>query len=152
MKPTMKAPGIQLLKLKYGKPFSNFGFKFNLHRYNEGATAEAGPWMFTLDAPSYMAVRAHAKVGGLFTTSTRPTFESTTWVLGQHLCMSIHGKSCFDLGSSSCYPCPSCKDRALREKMYRSYLARASEHAVGAAAAEDGAGVKAGAYTRPLLS
>lgn len=45
----------------------------------EGATAEDGPWMFTLDAPSYMAVRMHAK------------------------------------------------DRALREKVYRAYLARASE-------------------------
>ena len=47
---------------------------------HEGATAEAGPWMFTLDAPSYMAVRMHAKAGGLFRTSTRPTFESTNWV------------------------------------------------------------------------
>ena len=45
----------------------------------EGATAEDGPWMFTLDAPSYMAVRSHAK------------------------------------------------NRALREKCYRAYLARASE-------------------------
>lgn len=42
------------------------------------ATAEDGPWMFTLDAPSYMAVRSHAE------------------------------------------------NRALREKVYRAYLARAS--------------------------
>ena len=27
----------------------------------EGANAEDGPWMFTLDAPSYMAVRLHAE-------------------------------------------------------------------------------------------
>ena len=43
---------------------------------HENATAEEGPWMFTLDAPSYMAVRSHAE------------------------------------------------NRALREKVYRAYLAR----------------------------
>jgi len=32
MKPTLKAPGIKLLKLKYVKPLSKFGFKFNLRR------------------------------------------------------------------------------------------------------------------------
>lgn len=56
----------------------------------EGATAEDGPWMFTLDAPSYMAVRMHAE------------------------------------------------DRALREKVYRAYLARASEFAVVDADADAG--------------
>ena len=34
IKPTMKAPGIKLLKLKYDKPLSNFAFKFNLRHYN----------------------------------------------------------------------------------------------------------------------
>ena len=33
IKPTLKAPGIKLLSLKYDKPLSNFGFKFNLRRY-----------------------------------------------------------------------------------------------------------------------
>jgi len=33
IKPTMQAPGIKLLKLKYDKPLSNFAFKFNLRRY-----------------------------------------------------------------------------------------------------------------------
>ena len=33
IKPTLKAPGIKLLKLKYDKPLSNFAFKFNLRRY-----------------------------------------------------------------------------------------------------------------------
>jgi oligopeptidase A len=28
---------------------------------HENATAADGPWMFTLDAPSYMAVRSHSK-------------------------------------------------------------------------------------------
>ena len=32
-----------------------------LHSYGkEGATAADGPWMFTLDAPSYIAVKTHA--------------------------------------------------------------------------------------------
>ena len=48
----------------------------------EDASAADGPWMFTLDAPSYMAVRSHAK------------------------------------------------NRDLREKVYRAYLARASEFMV----------------------
>ena len=32
MKPTLKAPGIKLLEVKYDKPLSNFAFKFNLRR------------------------------------------------------------------------------------------------------------------------
>jgi hypothetical protein len=32
-KPTLKAPGIKLLKLKYDKPLSDVAFKFNLRRY-----------------------------------------------------------------------------------------------------------------------
>ena len=35
IKPTMKVPGIKLLKLKHDKPLSNFVFNFNLHRYME---------------------------------------------------------------------------------------------------------------------
>jgi hypothetical protein len=33
IKPSLKAPGIKRLKLKYDKPLSNFAFKFNLRRY-----------------------------------------------------------------------------------------------------------------------
>jgi hypothetical protein len=33
IKPTLKAPGTKLLKLKYGRPLSKVGFKFNLRRY-----------------------------------------------------------------------------------------------------------------------
>ena len=36
IKPTLKALGFKLLKLKYDKPLSEFAFKFNLRRYNEG--------------------------------------------------------------------------------------------------------------------
>ena len=33
IRPTLKAPGIKLLKLNYDTPLSNFGFKFNLRHY-----------------------------------------------------------------------------------------------------------------------
>ena len=33
IKPTLKAPGIECLKLQYDKPLSKFAFKFNLRRY-----------------------------------------------------------------------------------------------------------------------
>jgi hypothetical protein len=51
IKPTLKAPGIKLLKLKYDKPLSNFAFKFNLRRYNMAARAvtfEAGAYTRSL--------------------------------------------------------------------------------------------------------
>ena len=32
IKPTLKAPGIKHLKLKYDEPLSSFTFKFNLRR------------------------------------------------------------------------------------------------------------------------
>ena len=32
-KPTLKAPWLKLLKLKYNEPPSNFAFKFNLHHH-----------------------------------------------------------------------------------------------------------------------
>jgi hypothetical protein len=35
MKPTLKAFGITLLKLKYDEPLSEFAFKFNLRRYSK---------------------------------------------------------------------------------------------------------------------
>jgi hypothetical protein len=34
MKPNLKPPGSKLLKLRYGKPRSKLGFKFNLRCYN----------------------------------------------------------------------------------------------------------------------
>jgi CRP-like cAMP-binding protein len=36
IKPTLKAPGIISLKLKYHNLLSNFAFKFNLRRYTVG--------------------------------------------------------------------------------------------------------------------
>jgi len=35
IKPTMKAPGTQALKLQYHKLLSTFAFKFNLRRYSK---------------------------------------------------------------------------------------------------------------------
>ena len=35
IKPTLKAPGTERLRLKYGEPLSNFAFKFNLRRYTK---------------------------------------------------------------------------------------------------------------------
>ena len=35
IKPTLKAPGTQRLKLKYDNPLSSFAFKFNLRRYTQ---------------------------------------------------------------------------------------------------------------------
>ena len=37
IKPTLKAPGIELFKLQCDKPLSKFGFNFNLRRFNENA-------------------------------------------------------------------------------------------------------------------
>jgi len=42
IKPTVKAPGIKLLKLQYGKPLSNVTFKFSLRRYTPGSARRTG--------------------------------------------------------------------------------------------------------------
>jgi hypothetical protein len=36
MRPMLKSPGSMLLKVRCGGPLSNFAFKINLRRYNEG--------------------------------------------------------------------------------------------------------------------
>ena len=41
IKPTLKAPGTERLKLEYDIPLSSFAFKFNLRRYNENKTKAA---------------------------------------------------------------------------------------------------------------
>jgi Leucine-rich repeat (LRR) protein len=38
MRPVLKAPGTQRLKLNYDEPTSNSAFKFNLRRYNTGGS------------------------------------------------------------------------------------------------------------------
>ena len=40
-KPTLKAPGIRRLNLKYDDLLSSFAFNFNLRRYNEDAGDDA---------------------------------------------------------------------------------------------------------------
>ena len=46
IKPTLKAPGTKLLKLKYGKQLSDFVFKFKLRCYTMGwrTTCTSGSW------------------------------------------------------------------------------------------------------------
>jgi len=39
---TLKAPGIELFKLKYDKPLSIFAFNFDLRRYNKILSAGVG--------------------------------------------------------------------------------------------------------------
>jgi hypothetical protein len=41
IKPLLKAPGTERLKLKYEELLSNFGFKFNLRRYSKGGRFDA---------------------------------------------------------------------------------------------------------------
>jgi hypothetical protein len=58
IKPTLKAPGIKLLKLKYDISLSKFAFKFNLRRYI---------WAFTGDYTQHAAAAARtaeADAGG----------------------------------------------------------------------------------------
>ena len=42
MKPTLKAPESKRLKLEHEKTLPNFGFKFNLRRYNVVADEKPG--------------------------------------------------------------------------------------------------------------
>ena len=41
IKPRLKAPGTERLKLKYEELLSNFGFKVNLRRYSQVTAATA---------------------------------------------------------------------------------------------------------------
>ena len=60
MKPTLKAPGTKLLKLKYDEPLSIFAFKFNLRRYiTEWNGAELESYLIEISALIL------AKVGGM---------------------------------------------------------------------------------------
>ena len=63
IKPTLKAPGITLLKLKYVEPLSKIAFKFNLRRCNKAVftgslmvVPEVGRCRLTASNP---ALKAH---------------------------------------------------------------------------------------------
>jgi len=87
MKPTLKAPGSERLKLEHEKLLSHFAFKFNLRRYNTEAR-DAPPV-----APNANASAAGKKGGKASKKSaplvewkwagncTRPLFSSTSAVL-----------------------------------------------------------------------
>ena len=73
IKPTLKAPGTQRLKLKYDKLLSSFAFNFNLRRYNTESdhlfhlnyavtlfnASEVGRCRFTASKPVLKLVRAY---------------------------------------------------------------------------------------------
>ena len=69
IKPTVKAPGIKLLKLKCDERLSNFAFKFNLRRYtmDQSALARAdamnADMVFVLGNLSVLDSGTHAEVG-----------------------------------------------------------------------------------------
>jgi len=46
MKPTLKSPDFQFLKLGHEKVLSSYAFKFNLRRYNLGWFLTAFTWIF----------------------------------------------------------------------------------------------------------
>ena len=63
MKSVLKAPGIQLLKLKCDEPLSNFGFNFNLRLYN---TALLGGGVYLLGEKATLASGAQALITNNF--------------------------------------------------------------------------------------
>jgi hypothetical protein len=68
----LKAPGIKLQELKYGKPVSKFGFKFNLRRYTMAEAAELKLKLAEAEARSG-AAEAASEAGAY----TRPLLSST---------------------------------------------------------------------------
>jgi len=66
IKPTLKAPGIKLLKLNCDKQLSSFAFKFNLRRYNKVTS-------FVREGAECGALTVHPAAGAY----TRPLFGST---------------------------------------------------------------------------
>jgi hypothetical protein len=68
MKPMLKVPGTEGLKLKYDLPLSNFAFKFNLRRCITELESEAD---FPYDMEEFRGVLVKA---GAY---TRPLFGST---------------------------------------------------------------------------
>jgi len=63
IKPMLKAPGTERLKLKHEKLLSNFGFKFNLRRYTQVISINA------LDNKIVDGTLAGAYTGPLFSSS-----------------------------------------------------------------------------------
>ena len=65
IKPVLKAPGSMLLKLRYDGPLSNFAFKVNLRRYNEGGRGGVVKWL----SESAMYTEAGAYTRSLFSST-----------------------------------------------------------------------------------
>ena len=84
IKPTLKAPGIWLLKLHYDEPHSDFAFKIKLCRYTEVRMEEIRRAESSMHGPGTPPSKA-----GPY---TRPIFSSTCAV-----CFGIGGalRGCF---------------------------------------------------------
>jgi len=57
MKPTVKAPGIRRMKLRYDGPLSNFALKFSLRRYNSPCRRRQYCRLLLLPSPLGRAVQ-----------------------------------------------------------------------------------------------
>jgi len=75
MKPTLKAPGTEHLKLKYDVPLSNFAFKFHLRRYTKGDDLLGMP--LTYDYFDY--------VGDNYVKETQPLIDASPSFIGNAL-------------------------------------------------------------------
>ena len=56
--PTLKAPRTKRLKLTHEKLLSNFGFNFNLRRYNKAHAIQAGPYLLSAFSSSGLSSSA----------------------------------------------------------------------------------------------
>ena len=122
MKPELKAPGANLLTLKYDKMLSSFAYNFNSGRYikaqgvvvtvvddgsvaveklvNEKVAFDLA--FFDINMPIMGGVEALRQVRGLLRISTR--LKLNMLLHPPHACMNIipEGKTCSDPGSSVC--------------------------------------------------
>ena len=69
IKSTLKPPGNKYFELKYDKPLSKFGFKFNLRRYATDPVAVVG-LLKEVGASQNLSTIIAGEAGGLLNTST----------------------------------------------------------------------------------
>lgn len=96
---------------------------------HEGATAEAGPWLFTLDFPSFFPVMTHSKNrcarGGC--RGARPGAAASGGCAGSRCARVCLARADLPRADLPCLLSPlSSRRRALREELYRANITRAS--------------------------